>query len=185
MKAWVCLVILLLLVACVPQARELSFETIDQTSGLAWGLVEGQEPRLVVLTNPEEFDALDKAIPQPGRMVLKDSEDIAVQGKEIPYPQWRLQSVDWDAYFVIIAFQGRKSSGGYSVTIERIVQRGSNINIYARFKEPGPLEGVVDHTTSPLHAVQVKKDERLVGKELQFGLVVGGTSVVNTSHFIP
>lgn len=185
MKAWIFLVILFLLVACVPQARELSFETIDQTDGLAWGLVEGQEPRLVALTNPEEFDALDKAIPQPGRMVLKDSEDIAVLGKEIPYPRWRLHSVDWDAYFVIIAFQGRKSSGGYSVTIERIVQQGGNISVYTRFKEPAPLEGVVDRRTSPLHAVQVKKDERLAGKELQFSLLVDGTSVVNTSHFIP
>ena len=179
-------VLLLLLAACVPQERDLPFETIDLDDGALWGLYWGREPKLVVLTGSEELEVLNELIPHPGRVVLTDSEEIAAQGKEVlQYPQMRMQSLDWGAYFVVIAFQGLKNSTGYGVTIKRIVQQGESIIIHAQFKERRPEEAETDVMTSPVHVVKVKRDKRLAAKEMQFSLLVDGRPVANTSHFVP
>ena len=162
--------------SCKPRETELPFDTIAQDDGLAWGQYEGREPKLLVLTGSEEIAVLDEVAPQAAVVEHEDS------GKTQPYPEWLLQSIDWEAYFVVIAFQGLNKDG---VTIERITQQGHRITIYARCKQLRPDEIKIDAVTSPLHVVKAEKNNQITGKELQFSLVVEGRTVANTSHIIP
>lgn len=165
--------------SCQPPENELRFETIDQDDGHYWGTHQGKEPKLLVLTDSEEIAALYRVVSQPATRVNTDS------GETWQYPDWRLQGMDWEAFFVVIAFQGRRQTTGYSVTIQRITQQRQSINIRAQFDAPEPLHTVHELVTSPLHVVKVQKSDELRGKEFQFSLVVNGRIVAETSHLLP
>jgi hypothetical protein len=160
---------------CQPQETELPFVTIDQDNGIGWGAYKGEKPKLVVLTGPEEVAVLDEVISQPSEVVFEDT------GETWQYHEWRLRDMDWEAYFVVIAFQGLNGDG---VTIKRITQQGQRITVQAQFKQLGPGE-TGPGITSPLHVVKAEKNNQMVGQEFQFSLVVDGTTVANTSHFVP
>ncbi len=164
---------------CKTKKNELPFDTVDQDTGLGWGLSKDKEPRLVILTNPEEIAVLDEVISQPTEVVFEDS------GKTLPYHEWRLQEMDWDACFVVIAFQGWKAAGGYGVTVKSITQRGQRIDVQAEFKERESYKNLTGSVTYPVHVVKVGKGEHLEGREFQFNLVVDGKTVATKSHVIP
>mgnify|MGYP001049404670 CR=1 FL=1 len=143
--------------------KELPFETIERTYSGIQGLYGGHEAKLAVLAGPADIDALDNEVSQQAQSLL--------------------HYLDWDTRFVIIAFQGLKNSSGYAVTIERILQRGKRILIYADFEVPAVDRK--DIARSPVHVVSVRKNERLVNQTMRLTLIVDNTVVAEKRHFIP
>jgi len=151
--------------ACKFQQNDLPFETIAQDD---WGnsghAYEAQEPALAVIAQPAEVADLDG-------WITSDA-------------QTQLQTLDYDAYFALIVFQGWKPSTGYSVQVNRITREENTVRVYAQFQEPKPDEAKADEATSPYHLVQVQKVGTW-GEDVTFNLVVNGTAIVSASRNIP
>jgi len=167
LKNWSVKLLLVLLALLVPlqlngcksHEIELAFETIEQRE---WGgtgqAYENHNPGLIVITQQQEIASLDEWITNDARN--------------------QLQTLDYDTYFALAAFQGWKPSTGYSVQINRITRQDDTINIYALFREPTPEEEKADEVTSPYHLVQVQKDAGW-NKELVLNLIVDETIVAS------
>ncbi|HET8569970.1 MAG TPA: protease complex subunit PrcB family protein [Candidatus Limnocylindria bacterium] len=55
----------------------------------------------------------------------------------------------------ITVFQGQKTTGGYSVRVERVGKRGGELRVHASFSEPGPDAIVTQALTSPAQTISV------------------------------
>ena len=164
-----CMMLLLLyLAACQPQEIALPFETIERADFPHGGEdYEDKEPRLIIITDATELDAL-------GGTVSLDA-------------QAQLQDLDFDRYFVIAVFQGWRPewpTPQSGVEVQRISRRESTITIHAQFHEP--VEGYVRKPVeiSPYHLVKVPKGEDMQG-EFEFVLNVDGTVVSRQTHSLP
>lgn len=151
--------------ACQPKEIDLLFETVERRDASGTGQVyQDRQPGLMVITTPEEAASL---------VALVTSE-----------AQARLQSLNYNAYFAVAIFQGRKSTTGYGVEIERITRLESKVTIYARFLEPKPNAERAPEETSPYHLVQVQKTGTW-GQPITFNLIVGNVVVTSLSHYVP
>lgn len=151
--------------ACQPKEINLPFETIEQRDASGTGQIyKDKQPGLIVITTLEKVANLD---------ALVTSE-----------AQARLQSLNYDAYFVIAVFQGWKPTDGYDIQVERITHLGEKVTVFVRLQEPPPDRKKNDIVTSPYHLVQVQK----VGtwaRDVTFNVVVNGTVIASVSHNIP
>lgn len=162
------LAIFLGLSACQPKEVkevDLLFETVERRDASGTGQVyQDRQPSLMVITTPEEAASL-------GALVT-------------PKAQAQLQNLNYSTYFAIAIFQGRKSTTGYGVEIERITRLESKVTIYARFLEPKPNAERAPEETSPYHLVQVQKTG-MWGQSITFDLVEGDTVVTSLSYYVP
>jgi hypothetical protein len=148
-------------------AIEIPFETIENADlAGTGGYYEEEKPKLVIITETEQID---------------DKLGDTVSSKS----QVQLRDMDFDRYFVIGVFQGRRPylytvSG---VEIQRIEKGGNAITIFVHFYEPveDQARGMV---TSPYHLLRIQKGESLQG-EFKFILKADGKSVARQTHFIP
>lgn len=151
--------------ACQPKEVDLPFETVERRDASGTGQIyQDKQPGLIVIATPEEAASL-------GALVTSEA-------------QAQLQNLNYNTYFAIAIFQGRKPTTQYSVQIERITRKGNIVTIHALFKEPQPGEAKGDEVTSPYHLVQVQK----VGtweQTITFNLVVGDAIVTSLLHYIP
>ena len=156
------LVFLTALVGCGAIPRELSFETIErQAAGGRGELWEAEEPGLMVIATAEELNQIDNLVTQEA--------------------QEKLRQVDYDAYFVVAAFLGKRTSNpGFQV--ERVVRRGSQITLYALDQGDGFLAAI----TSPYQLIEVRKEGKW-GRQFTFKLrfTEGEQRIVSVSHHIP
>ncbi len=151
--------------ACQPKEVDLPFETIERRDASGTGQVyKDKSPGLIVIATPEEAAILDALV--------------------TPEAQVQLQRLDYDAYFVIAVFQGRKPTTGYDIQIERITRLESKVTIQARFLEPKPDAEKAPEETSPYHLVQVQKTGTW-GQSITFNLVVDNVVVTSLSHHVP
>jgi len=143
----------------------LRFETIEQRDASGSGrLYENRQPGLMVIETSEEAVNLDALV--------------------TPETRARLHNVNYNAYFVIAAFQGWKPTRQHGVQVERITRQGSEVTVYARFSEPKADEEKAPEVTSPYHLIQVRKVGTW-GQRTTFNLVVGGATVTSLSHRVP
>ncbi len=77
----------------------------------------------------------------------------------------RLDDVDFEEQMVIAAFMGRRNTGGYSVTIESVLEYEEHIKVHYSFSTPEPDQMVTMAITSPFHIVAVPHVE---GKDVKF-----------------
>jgi protease stability complex PrcB-like protein len=153
------------LVACEPQEADLPFETIEQKEWAGTGQAyEALEPGLMVFTLTEQLDSLTPWITENAKA--------------------KLLAVDYDKYFILVVFQGKKSTTGYGVDINRIARLENAVNVYAQFQVPKPDEAKADAITSPYQLVQVQKVGTW-GQEVRFNLIVEDVTVTSTSSPIP
>ncbi len=73
-------------------------------------------------------------------------------GRDKPPPD-----VDFDRRMVIVAFLGRRSTGGYAVRIDSVWRAAGAIGVGVKVRKPGPRSLVTQSLTSPCHAVVVPK----------------------------
>ena len=74
-----------------------------------------------------------------------------IKGNVIPVPP--PPEVDFSRQAVVAVFQGLQRSGGYSISVEAIIETGDRIEVEVREQEPGPRNLVTMALTSPWEAV--------------------------------
>lgn len=89
----------------------------------------------------------------------KDLWDIVQQCFIPPKP---LPEIDFEKYMIIGIALGECCSDGYSVSIDKIVDKKDRIEVYARSRGPSPEDIVGMMITHPYHIVRVKRLDKEV-----------------------
>ncbi len=124
-----------LLGACTTFAAsgtELAFRSLDRGDYAAI-----QEAGCVVVRSQAEFAELWHRIHQAG-------------SAERPLP-----GVDFSRQLVLASFQGQQPSGGHSISIDRVVDRGDQLTVLVSKRVPAADAFVTMVLTSPYHLVAV------------------------------
>lgn len=164
------LVMIFIITTCNSQEGELSFETIAKSKGFGdFGLTiyREEEPALLIIANDYEVDTL---VPN----VLAEDPALVDQ----------LRQLDYNRFFAILVLQGLKRQGGYSITVQRVVRQGDQVNVHAEFTEPEPGTRRIQAFTSPYHLIAVSKQGEW-GQQFRFVLIADSEGIAETSHFIP
>lgn len=158
----------LLLVGCqreVLARGALPFETVENKEVSGTGrFFEAREPTLIVIGQSAEIANLD------GLITEKAKSELA--------------NMNYDRFFALLVFQGKKQSNQYSLEIRGILQSGSDINVNVDMKEPMPNAPVGMTITSPYHLVKVEKGG-LRNQYLTFNLMTQGTNLIQVRYHIP
>jgi hypothetical protein len=77
---------------------------------------------------------------------------------------WRLigggrpaPNLSFDTRAVVVAFQGQKPTGGYSISIAQILRDGRNLTVHASENAPGRTDITTEVLTSPFVAVSIPR----------------------------
>ncbi|MBV9210079.1 MAG: DUF885 family protein [Acidobacteria bacterium] len=73
-------------------------------------------------------------------------------GGDRPMPE-----VNFNTRAVVVVYQGRKSTGGYSIAVEEIRRTGSNLVVKVKEQSPRPGEITTDALTSPFVVVSIPR----------------------------
>lgn len=103
-----------------------------------------RERSFIVLSNEDEWKAWWRRI----------------NGNAQPLPP--LPEVDFSTHAVAAVCQGRKSSGGYSIDVEAVIETRDRVTVTARESEPGPASIVTSVFSSPWEAVVFPLSEKPV-----------------------
>ncbi len=95
--------------------------------------------------------------------VIDNKEDFLnllskVSGKISSLPS----QIDFDKYILIATFMGQKSSGGYEIKIEKIVEFEKEIKVFVKEIIPGKNCIVTMALTQPYHIVKIKKSYKRI-----------------------
>jgi hypothetical protein len=75
--------------------------------------------------------------------------------------------VDWPREEVVVIALGPRSSSGYSLKIERVVERRRGIDVYVREQTPSLGDPVDPHPTYPYRAFALRRSTKPVYVKLQ------------------
>jgi hypothetical protein len=146
-------------------SRQLDFDRVDVDEfGVGGHMYPQTEPKLVIITRPEEVDEL-------GNEVMRRALPI-------------LRELDYGQFFAVAVFQGQQPETSYSVDTRHITQNGQLIVIETIFHTPVPGFERSPLHTSPYQIVTVEKPLN-PGQDFEFVLRVAGASVITLTHFIP
>jgi hypothetical protein len=149
-----------------PKERNLAFDIIGPAD---WsGEIHSydiKEPVFTILSSLNEIESIKDLV----------SESIFI----------RLNKLNFEENFVIIIFQGKKPSYGYSVKITQVTRSDTIINVYAQFLDPKPNEPKADEISYPYQVIQVMKKSENWGQEFIFNLVVDQKIIMTIPNFIP
>ncbi|MBU3979022.1 protease inhibitor I42 family protein [Patescibacteria group bacterium] len=70
--------------------------------------------------------------------------------------------IDFNKEIVIAVFQGEKSTGGYSIEIQKIIENENNIEVFVNETSPGKNCMVTQAFTSPFQVVKVQRSDKEV-----------------------
>ena len=70
--------------------------------------------------------------------------------------------VDFPREMLLMAAMGRQSSGGYRVSIDKVVDAGDELLAFVRFISPGPGCGAIGAITSPVDIVRLPTSQKNV-----------------------
>jgi hypothetical protein len=94
--------------------------------------------------------------------VVKDEADFSSLWEEVTrtlYPPPELPAIDFSREMVLFVSLGEKSTGGYTVAITEIIDRGDHWEVVVVTTEPGPDDFVTQGFTQPYHLVTVEKTD--------------------------
>lgn len=128
--------------------------------GLACRSGCGEEPREATIPHAEVAGGPMSAVQEQRFVVARDesawSELWSEHGRnQLPPPL--LPEVDFDESLVVAVFLGSRPSGGYSVRIEEVVERGDGFVVRAVETRPAPDVMTTAALTAPFHAVSVPR----------------------------
>lgn len=79
------------------------------------------------------------------------------------HPQMpEVPGVDFSTEMVLAVYMGRKTSGGYSTTIERVVETDDKLEVFVKETRPGRGMMTTMALTNPYHAVKIQKSDKKV-----------------------
>jgi hypothetical protein len=148
-----------------PINYELHFETIDQNEGPTTSQgYESEKPSVILIASETEVNLLSNLVSQNGMTTLK--------------------TINFNDYFCVTVFQGKKTTNGYKITVERVVRQGNTISVIANMFEPGSDTKKGDVNTSPYHLIKISKDHDLKGS-FTFKLLIVNNEVFKLEKEIP
>lgn len=74
-----------------------------------------------------------------------------INGNVLPLPP--IPEIDFSRQALAAVFQGLKRSGGYSISVEAIIETGDRVTVSVREQEPGPQNLVTMALSSPWEVV--------------------------------
>ncbi|MDO8459746.1 MAG: protease complex subunit PrcB family protein [Nanoarchaeota archaeon] len=95
-------------------------------------------------------------------IIIKSEEEWKKIFSNEPVPS----GIDFNKEMIIVVFQGQKSTGGYSINVDKIIEQKDSINIYLTETSPGEGCIVTQAFTSPYQIVKIAK----TGKPTNFNL---------------
>jgi PrcB C-terminal len=109
-------------------------------------------------------DAYKKAITS-----RKDFDEFWKQYTSNAFPPDAQPKVDFRKEMVLVAYDGQKSSTGYSISLSVAIENGNTLDVYVRRESPGSNAGSGMVMTQPYHIVKAPKhkDVRFVA-DVQF-----------------
>jgi len=114
-----------------------AFETVEKGSQAAV-----IKPRTAVIRSESAWSALFRE----------------VNANRIPVPE--APKIDFSTHLVAAVFAGRKPSGGYAVTVQRVTRNTEGLHIWYRLSQPAPGAIVTMALTSPYHIISVATADR-------------------------
>lgn len=116
-----------------------------------------------------EFETIKKE----NHVYYKKIENLVIKNGKEWIDLWNLLGysllpslIDFNKEMVIAVFQGEKSTGGYSIEINRITEKENEIEVSVLETSPGPGCMVTKALTSPYHIVKLAKQI----KEIKFNV---------------
>ena len=106
--------------------------------------------------------------PEAGGMVFRDAESwetfwnrycmvITGEGEKLPPPD-----VDFSTHMLIGVFSGEKPTGGYGISIQRVLESTKTLVVEYVEKSPAPDAIVTLALTYPCHIISVPRSEKSV-----------------------
>jgi hypothetical protein len=120
-------------------------------------------------------------------VIAEPSESSGLTNAVMPEALAQVQGLDFERYIAIAAFQGQQPyllQDPEGFTIQRILQEGRVITIYAEVVDTLEIVVQAQLVVSPYHLVKVERGEAVQG-ELEFVLSVDGVEVARETHVIP
>jgi len=82
-------------------------------------------------------------------------------------PGMEIPSIDFSTESILLLAMGQKNTGGYSISVDRIVNEGDDWVVYVKNSAPGPTDFVTDVITTPCILVSIPKtSSNIVFKEV-------------------
>lgn len=97
---------------------------------------------------------------EPARVVIRDATEWGrywgrIVAQIAPTPP--APSVDFARQFVVAASMGQRSSGGYTIDVTAVYQRGGRVNVVVKSVSPGSSCGAAMVMTAPVVAVAIDR----------------------------
>ncbi len=87
-------------------------------------------------------------------LAIYDETEFAALWEKI-HPEDPLASVDFTSEYVIAVFAGEKSSGGHTITVEKVTENDTTRTVSILMSEPAADCIVTQAITSPYHIIKV------------------------------
>lgn len=165
---WLCFILIVIIgTGCegIERPVELSFETFAK-SGLSGAEAENAE--IVIAATVREGEELQYET----RGGIVDTV-----GSELP-------KIDYNEKFAVLAMRAPLGSGGFGITVQRVIRQGNRVRLEAIYIDRHPDAGANDGFSRPFHLVVVDKDGAW-GSPITFDLVVDDQIIATTTHMIP
>ncbi len=122
---------------------------------------------------------------EPNLIVISRAVDVSqIGGLFTPRARNELANLEYEQFFALVVFLGKKQSNQYSVQIREIHRAGSKVSVHLELTEPKPGGAVGLEITSPYHLVKIKKGG-LGNQSLTFNLLNQNISLAKTTYSIP
>jgi hypothetical protein len=126
---------------------------------------------------PETIDAKFETIEQgqccqhfsSGYLTVRNEADWLKLWSELnasANPTATLPSIDFEKEMVVGAFLGMKSTGGYSVSITKVLETEKCLEVYVSLHKPSPGAMVTQALTQPYHIVKLPATSKEVTYKL-------------------
>jgi hypothetical protein len=127
---------------------------------------ETNEENLPASTSDEDSRDVDYSVVATGTMSsyegIRSLELVSNQADwqrvwQIVGSDRRMPEINFDTRSVIIVYQGRKPTGGWSVLVDKLTRKGSRLIVSVREQKPGPGDITTDVLTSPFVIVSIPR----------------------------
>ncbi len=124
----------------------------------------GQENEMKIL---QTFKGAFSGVTQAKSLVINKKEDWENLWKEVhslTIPPPPLPDIDFTKHTVLAAFMGQKPTGGYTISISKVIKKDKEILVYLESKEPPRDAMTIQSLTAPYCMVVVPKieDEKMI-----------------------
>jgi hypothetical protein len=133
-----------------------------------WSTVppSGQPPGMSLARFPEPtptYFRYTSAIREPRTLVVRSQAEWVGQWARITANRGPLPAapaVDWSREMLLMAAMGSRPTGGYAITIDRVIETSRTLDVYIVRSSPGSRCGVTAALTSPVDIVRVARSNK-------------------------